>query len=61
MLKQLKVNCEDGKPYIAFGIPGARWNKDEETSIVAAINVRTTVFRLIPTPKEKARRVTAGL
>ena len=28
----LEVNCEEGKPYIAFGIPGARWNKDEEVS-----------------------------
>jgi hypothetical protein len=23
----LKVNCEDGKPYVAFGIAGTRWNK----------------------------------
>ena len=34
----LKVNCEDGKPYIAFGIPGARWNKEEEVSVTLRID-----------------------
>ena len=34
----LKVNCEEGKPYIAFGIPGARWNKDEEVSVTLRID-----------------------
>jgi hypothetical protein len=34
----LKVNCEEGKPYIAFGIPGARWNKDEEISVTLRID-----------------------
>ena len=34
----LKVNREEGKPYIAFGIPGARWNKDEEVSVTLRID-----------------------
>ena len=34
----LKVNCEGGKPYIAFGIPGTRWNKDEEVSVTLRID-----------------------
>jgi hypothetical protein len=34
----LKVNCEEGKAYIAFGIPGARWNKDEEVSVTLRID-----------------------
>src|SRR6476620_1252617 len=34
----LKVNCEEGKPYIAFGIPGARWTKDEAVSVTLRID-----------------------